>query len=153
MAPKIYATGNENVKGEFNLSYYIFEKDPSFLDWLAQLLVEVLIMKKGAKQAKFVIKEGYMKEDKWVEDEVYIKDLSKMIDLHEKYEHLGERVDVFYGKDRVYVTLRKSNAIRERFAKFVIKTKEWIEVKEVKDVKEIPAYVTKQVSEQKESIV
>ena len=24
---KIYATGNQTLKGEFNISYYIFEKD------------------------------------------------------------------------------------------------------------------------------
>jgi hypothetical protein len=32
MKPKIYATGNETLKGEFNISHYIFEKDNSFLD-------------------------------------------------------------------------------------------------------------------------
>ena len=26
MKPKIYVTGNETLKGEFNITYYIFEK-------------------------------------------------------------------------------------------------------------------------------
>lgn len=39
---KIYATGNETLKGEFNISYYILEKDDKFFDWLALLLKDVL---------------------------------------------------------------------------------------------------------------
>ena len=61
-----------------------------------------------------------------------------MTDLHEKYENKGQRVDVFYGKNRVYLTLRKSREIRKKFSDFVKRTKEWVKVKEVQ---EIPVYV------------
>ncbi len=60
-----------------------------------------------------------------------------MIDVHEKYTNKNNRVDIFYGKDRIYVTLRKSREIRKRFAEFVLKTKDWIEIKEIP---EIPIY-------------
>lgn len=130
MKPKIYATGNETLKGEFNISYYIFEKDETFLDWLSKLLVEVFEIQDGEQQAKFIIKRKDTEEGDWIEDETYIKEISKMIDLHEKYGDKGGRLDVFYGKNRVYVTLRKSKEIRKRFADFVQKTKEWIKVKE-----------------------
>lgn len=130
MKSKIYATGNETLKGEFNISYYIFEKDESFLDWLSKMLVEVFGIQNGEEQAKFNIKRKDTKEINQIGD----KKISKMIDLHEKYENKGERVDVFYGKDRVYVTLRKSKEIRKKFAYFVKKTKEWIKIKEVQKV-------------------
>ena len=50
-----------------------------------------------------------------IEDEIYIKEINKMIDVHEHYENKGERIDVFYGSKRVYVTLRKSNEIRKTY--------------------------------------
>lgn len=140
MKPKIYATGNETIKGEHNISYYVFEKDNSFLDWLSKLLVEVLEITDGEQQAKFIIKRKDTKEGDWVEDEIYIKNIKKMVDLHEKYENKGERVDVFYGKERVYVTLRKSREIRKKLSKFIQKTKDWIKVKEVN---KIPIYAKK----------
>jgi hypothetical protein len=141
MQPKIYATGNETLKGEFNVSYYIFEKDDSFLDWLGRLLAEVFEIEEGDRLAKFMINRKDTEGEDWVEDEIFAKEIDKMVDVHEKYENKGERVDVFYGKDRVYVTLKKSREIRKKFSDFVKKTKDWIEIKEVK---EMPVYVRKQ---------
>ena len=145
--PKIYASENENISGENNISYYVFEKDNSFLDWLSKLLEEVLEIEGGEQEAKFVIREeedekGYIREN------IYLKEIDKMIDLHEKYtntgyKNKGNRVDVFYGKDRVYVTLRKSKEARKKFADFVLKTKDWIKAREVK---ELPIYVGKKVN-------
>ena len=59
MKPKIYATANETIKGEFNVSYYIIEKDKKFLDWLGELLVEVFEIENGESQAKLIIKRKY----------------------------------------------------------------------------------------------
>jgi len=42
--------------GEFNISYYIFEKDNTFLDWLGKLLTEVFEIQDGEKLAEFIIK-------------------------------------------------------------------------------------------------
>ncbi len=141
MDPKIYATGNIRLQGDFNISYYILEKDHSFLDWLYKLLNEVLDIKNNPK---VIIKEPEQKDnDEWSDQEVYIKEISKMIDIHEKYENKkGDRVDLFYGKDRVYLTLRKSEEMREKFAAFVKKTKDWIVIEKIKD---IPNYVSKKI--------
>ena len=139
--PKIYATGNQNIKPGSNMSYYIFEKGPSFLDWLAKLLTEVLDIDR--EEVKFIVKRKDTDKDDWVEDEVYIKDIDKMVDLHESYtSKQGDRVDVFYGKTRAYVTLTKSGEIRQKFADFVKKTKQWIQIKKVK---ELPVYAGKKV--------
>ena len=39
---KIYATGNENISGDYNISYYVLEKNEKFLNWLDKLVKEVL---------------------------------------------------------------------------------------------------------------
>jgi nucleoid-associated protein YejK len=136
MESKIYATGNETLKGEFNISYYIFEKDKTFLDWLSKLLVEVFEIQNGEQKAKFIVKE----KDRGIE-EVYIKDINKMVDLHEKYSNKNDKIDIFYGNNKIYVTLRKSKEIRKKFTAFVRKTKDWIKAK---SVNKIPIYAKKQ---------
>jgi nucleoid-associated protein YejK len=88
------------------------------------LLVEVFEIKDGEQKVKFIIKRKDADKRNWIEDEIYIKSISKMIDLHETYGNKGERIDIFYGKDRVYVSLRKSKEARKKFANFVQKTKE-----------------------------
>ncbi|MBS3089468.1 hypothetical protein J4461_01135 [Candidatus Pacearchaeota archaeon] len=108
--PKIYATGNENLSGDFNISYYIIEKDDNFLEWLGTLLKEVLIINDGENQAKFIVKETNDEHENPTGKEIYLKDIRKMIDLHEHYGNKGDGVDLFYGKDRVYVTFRKSKS-------------------------------------------
>jgi hypothetical protein len=129
MKPKIYATGNENIKGEWNVSYYIFEKDDSFLDWLGKVLSKILEIEDGEEVAKYIINRKDSKEGDWEEEEVYSKEISKMGDVHEKYESKnGSRIDVFYGDKRIYLTLRSSRKIREKFGKFVDETKGWIKI-------------------------
>jgi len=152
MEPMIYATGNQTIKGEFNISYYIVEKDKSFLDWLGKLLVEVLEIEDGQHKAKFVVtNEGHDGE------EIYAKEIDKMIDLHEHYESSGyrgkeenksDRLDLFYGKDRVFVTFRKSRESREKFAQFLRKTRTWIEVKEHDG--NLPVYASRKIASKNE---
>jgi hypothetical protein len=142
--PKIYLTGNETLKGEYNISHYVFEKDDSFLDWLAQLLVEVFEMPQGEQRAKFIFKTKEDEEGKWIKDEIYAKEIKKMIDIYEKYSNNLGQIDVFYGKNRVYMALRKSREIREKFSRFVFKTRDWIKIKEIK---ELPIYASKRVKQ------
>jgi len=132
--PKIFATGNEIIKGKFNISYYVIEKDKNFLNWLGSLLDNVLEVSNGEHKAKFITKES---QDKY---EVYAKEINKMIDIHEHYENKGNRVDLFYGNKRVYLTFRKSEETRKKFAKFIYKTKDWIKIAEKQ---EMPQYVKK----------
>src|SRR3989344_873019 len=138
--PKIYATGNENIRGDFNISYYIVEKDDNFLDWLEDLLKQVLKIEGRKPSAKFVYKSKEDSEGNIIGEEIYAKDIKKMIDLHEHYDNKLDRIDLFYGKDRVYVTFRKSRESRKRFARFMEKTKEWIVIKEIP---KMPLYVNK----------
>jgi hypothetical protein len=137
--PKIYATGNERLNGVFNISYYIVEKDDNFLVWLGRLLVEVFEIKDGERRAKFIFKNIENEDGAIVETEIYAKEIKKMIDIHEQY---GNRVDLFYGKERVYVTLRQSEEVRKRFVKFVAKTREWIVIKEIPT---LPVYAGKKL--------
>lgn len=135
----IYATGNEIIRGEYNVSYYIFEKDIGFLNWLGKLLEDVLEIKGGRKMAMFIVKEKYDENDNPIGSEIYAKDIKKMADLHEHFENKGERVDVFYGKERVYLTFRKSRDARKKFADFVLKTRDWVEVREIS---KMPVYAS-----------
>ena len=138
--PKIYAAGNEDISGEFNISYYVIEKDDTFLDWLGKMLVDVLGIETGTKEATFIAKEEEDDEGSVIKRDIYKKNITKMIDVHEHYGIAGNRVDVFYGESRIFLTLRKSREVRKKFAQFIIQTKDWIDVKEVK---EIPDYLTK----------
>ena len=123
--PKIYATGNENLNGDFNISYYIIEKDEKFLEWLNRLLIEVLDIKEEDKNAKVIQKIAYDNSGREV-TEIYLKDINKMVDVNEHYGNKIDRVDVFYGQNRVYLTFRKSKETRKKFADFLLKTKDWI---------------------------
>lgn len=142
--PTIYATGNENVKGDYNVSYYIVEKDDSFLDWLERLLIEVLGINPADVNVKFIFKEINGEDGFPIGQEVYAKEIKKMVDVHEKYGDKEDRVDLFYGKDRVYVTFRKSRETREKFGKFVRKTKDWVNIEK----KELPFYAGRRVKKE-----
>lgn len=127
--PKIYSTGNETINGEFNISYYIMEKSSDFLDWLGQLLTDVLNIENGRNLAKFYIIEK--DSEQGYEEELIAKKIDKMIDLHEHYEsNLKDRIDLFYGKNRAYITFRKSRETRKKLATFIQNTKEWIKLEE-----------------------
>jgi hypothetical protein len=136
MKTKIYASGNENIKGDFNVSYYILEKDKDFLDWLEKLALSLGV--KNTERIKFVVKHS----NDGLNDELYAKEIYKMIDVHEHYENGKDRIDLFYGKERIYLTLRKTKDARKKVANLLLKTKDWIKVGESKG---LPTYATKKV--------
>lgn len=123
--PTIYATGNERITGDYNVSYYVVEKSNEFLNWFGSLLTEVLEFSNGIFKANNTVK--------FIDNEEVVikKEIKKMVDIHEKYEKNGSRIDVFYGKKRVFVTFRKSRDVREKFAEFLTKHAEWVEVEEI----------------------
>lgn len=145
MKPTIYATGNETLKGEFNISYYVLEKEEKFFDWLSKLLIEVLEIKNGDSQARFIVRRLHDEEGYEVGEEIYIKEIKKMVDIHEKYSQDKNRVNVFYGKKRVYVSVKSSREFRKKFVHFVEKTRDWIKVEEKAEEK-IPVYAKKHKS-------
>jgi hypothetical protein len=116
--PKIYATGNLTKKGRTNVSYYIIEKNEGFHAWLKRFLIEF-----GVKGEVDVVEvdssEGYV---------VMGKDLAKMVDVHESYGNENIRVDLFYGVERVFMTLSCEPDKREEFGKKMLSETEWIKV-------------------------
>ena len=142
---KIFASSNETIKGEFNISYYIVEKDPGFLKWLGRLLEEVMDIGHAESKVEFVHQSVYDDNDEFIREDVYQKNIKKMIDVHESYENGGERIDLFYGHERVFIMFRKSRGARERLGSFLVKTKDWIKAKEVTRLP-LPSYAGKKVS-------
>ena len=136
--PIIYATGNQRLNGDFNVSHYIVEKSENFLDWL-ELLIDEIFEKKGeGLEVKKVHKNVQDDEGNFVREEVYLKDINKMIDIHEhyptEYKSNGDRIDLFYGKNRVFITFRKSRDSRVVLQKFFQKHAQWVSVNEVTQV-------------------
>lgn len=126
--PKIYAVGNRNVKSPANVSYYIIEKNDKFLDWFSRLVINILEIKEGSKKVKFILDENG--------EIVREKDISKMVDLHEHYESPPNRVDVFYGVNRVYITFYKSEEKRKKIGEYIEKSRDWIKVEEMQKLPE-----------------
>lgn len=129
---KIYATGNDNF-GDGNVSYYVFEKDKYFFDWLNEALSKIS-ESKPVSNPKFVFRENEENE------EVFEKVIEKMIDVHEKYSGKDFRIDIFYGNKRIYFTLKGSKNIRRDLASFVSKSRDWISSPQIKNE---PSYLKK----------
>jgi hypothetical protein len=142
---KIFATGNEIVKNKASISYYIFEKDESFLNWLGEVLTKILKIEEGTSKAKCISHELTDDAGKITNVEIYAKDIKKMRDIHEHYENKTDRIDCFYGQNRVFVTFRKSEEKRNTLTKFIRETKEWVEVKEKNDM---PSYTKNKIQQQ-----
>jgi hypothetical protein len=130
MKAKIYATGNENIKNA-NISYYVLEKDKYFLDWLSKLLRNILDL--DSEKAKFILIPGDTNKSN-SQDKIYEKEVKKMIDIHEKYGEGNERADIFYGKNKVFLTIRTSKDKRKKLSDFIRKTKSWVNIKKTKKV-------------------
>lgn len=113
--PTIYATGNERLTGDYNISYYIVEKSQKFNLWLQKLVTEVI----GCGDNEEI---NFIQADK-----------KQKTDKHEVYQKESSRLDVFYGKKRAYLTFRKSREIRIKFIEFMEKYSSWVKVKEVKE--------------------
>lgn len=121
----IYATGNERLTGDFNVSYYVVEKRKGFLTWLGTLLEEVLEIKDGKIKA---LNYSKMLDDGG--EEYVLKNVAEMKDVHEHYGEGGNRVDLFYGEKRIFVTFRKDRGVRKKFADFLIRHTEWVKVED-----------------------
>lgn len=139
--PKIFATGNENLSGDFNISYYIIEKEEKFFDWLDKLL-SIALKSEKKESSKYIHRNIEDDQGSVIGEEVYLKNISKMIDVHEHYGNTN-RIDLYYGKDRVFMTFRKSKEIRREITEFISKTKDWINVKETK---ELPVYAGEKIN-------
>lgn len=108
------------ICNEGNYNILILEKHRKFLDWLGNSLECGLDMRR-AYQA--TIMEGVNKKDELYTIKKKIGDLE---DKHEKYYEEEIKVDVFYGKEKVFLMVRCPIEIRKKFIKTLEKTTKWV---------------------------
>lgn len=111
---KILGIGNE---GKFN--YIIVRKQENFFEWLGK------VMYNSFEAMPDVDKEEYInKNDKFVFKK---KDIRKYIDKHESFEAEGARIDIFYGKENVFISIIASLKNRKKLMDNLEKYSEFAE--------------------------
>ncbi len=100
---KLYGTGNE---GDFN--YYIFDKKQEVFNILNKIFLMDFNLKRGLTHC------NYSDERKKV-------NIEKYSDIHESDKNNELRVDLFYGKNKIYITLICSQDLRIKFNEFLFK--------------------------------
>lgn len=108
---KIYGIGNS---GE--LTYIIVKKNKYLIEWLKKLLEESFGI-------NYIITNEFKdKKGRWV----MRKRLgNRMIDKHEGYNNKDVRVDIFHGKNKVFITLVCQQKTRKTFMKKLIELSNW----------------------------
>ncbi len=97
---KLYAIGNE---GKYN--YYIFEKKQEMFESIAELILKVFSL-------DIPFYRIYEQKGKTIRKK---RDFEKMNDYHESFDHDKKRIDVFYGRKRVFLTILCPLNLREEF--------------------------------------
>lgn len=128
MKIKIYSARNQTLSKDSTISLYVLEKNPDFFKWLNQAL-SALQMNSGQIRPWQVKNPVEDKKGNLIRYDFYTKQIQKMVDVHEKYENgkTNERVDLFYGKNRIQLTLICSYEKRMKFANFLKKQAIWEE--------------------------
>ena len=111
MKTKIVAVGNQE-----NFNYIIVNKNKTFFEWLAKLLWD------SFEIGDVEIYESYTKNKKLTTRKKQIKNY---IDIHESYDNGNINLNVFYGKDKVFITFNASLEQRRRFIKNLDKSSNW----------------------------
>lgn len=105
-----------------NYHFFIVDKNRWFLEWLDQFLGKLEVSSSGESKSREIITEGG--------PDVEYRALGKLVDKHDSYVHKDIRIDVFYGHDKVSITV---NAPEEEWGKvkeFLDRTTEWVEASE-----------------------
>jgi len=100
---KLYSIGND---GNFN--YYIFDKRQNVMESLSKIFFSIL-------KLGWDLYEEYEDENgKWIHKKRYIKNYK---DFHERINKIGfeNRIDIFYGDKKMFITLHCSNNLRLKF--------------------------------------
>jgi|TARA_Y100000310_G_C20134621_1_gene557418 hypothetical protein len=119
---KIYGAGNE---GKFN--YVIISRNKDFFSWLSKLLFKSFKI----KDAEFY--EFVNKKDEWITRK---KQLKNFIDRHESYLPKGSRIDIFYGKEKIFLVLNTSLRERRKFMKNLNELSIWVKPPKTKQKKD-----------------
>lgn len=101
MKGKVLGIGNE---GNFN--FIIFEKNKNFMDNFTNLMSSSLSAMPDLNTI-----EKIDENDKLVTQR---KKIEEIIDRHESHEAEGARLDIFYGKDKVFVIVLTSPKNRKK---------------------------------------
>ena len=114
---KICGMGHE---GRF--TFVIVEKNRHFFNWLAHLLY------RSFKICDVDTYDFENRKGKWITRKKQIKNF---IDKHESYYVIGakERVDIFYGKDRVLITVNAPLRTKRKFLDIIEELSEWAKIK------------------------
>ena len=103
---KVLGMGNED-----NFNYLIIKKSEGFFEWFNELLVEAF----GGAENDVMYCESRDKDGKIINEK---RDVNDETDTHEYYPtNDGIRVDVFYGKEKVFLTFNCSLDKRGKFMK------------------------------------
>jgi hypothetical protein len=108
---KIIGMGNQD-----NFSYFFLNKQDNFFELLSKILYESFDMR--------VIEydEYENKKGKWVTKK---KSIRNYTDKHEHHENKETRIDTFFGKNKIFVTLHASPRNRKKFVKSLNKYSNW----------------------------
>ena len=117
---KICATGNS---GKFN--YFIVEKNKDFFIILSKILWQGFGI-----QGDSIVYESYVaKNEKYITKK---KNITNFVDKYEKFKNEKARVDIFYGKDKIFFSIYTSLSMRKKFLKFLEANASWKKVQKIK---------------------
>lgn len=103
---KAYICEIGNV-GKFN--YLVIEKERHFLKWIDKLLYDSFGHLGDIDKEEYVNNKGDLV--------IKNKNIYSLVDRHESYENMNVRVDIYYGKNKVFITLITTLICRKEFLK------------------------------------
>ena len=95
----------QGIGNEWNFDYIITEKHEDFFGWLKEFL-------KGAFGYRELVD---VEEREGKGYEMGQKLVSRFTDVHERYQCKDARVDVFFGKEKVFITITTDIKTRKKF--------------------------------------
>ena len=116
---KICGIGNE---GKFN--YLILEKNLDFFEILSKILYEAFEIHDDSIRYN----EYVNKKDKFVRRK---KNIKTFIDKYERFQNEKARVEVFYGKNKIFMSVYTSIPSRKKFMKILEKISIWKKPKKI----------------------
>ena len=107
----LYGIGTE---GDF--TYLLVKKHPQILQWLAILLEDVF----GIPKAHVMI------QDEDPDHGIVERTTKELVDLHDSFHAEKSRIDVFYGNEKVFITVICSAELRPAFLSKVQECTIWM---------------------------
>lgn len=112
MKTKIVGMGNEE-----DINFIIVYKNKYFFEWLAEFMLKSFGMSNYN-----VIGESECRRGDWIDKKKQIKNFT---DRHEIYKNKNARVDVFYGKRKVFIMINTPLKNKKKFGEVLGKISIW----------------------------